>query len=156
MDGRKRCTASQLIAQLLDSSTSVTLTSLSHPSSLPHPSAKPRLFAPPVPLDGPISLFYQPRSSGSRYRTEFEELEFLGRGGGGQVVKARNRLDGHLYAVKKIRLPNDRISDQKILREVTIWSRMNHPKLVPPLPFPPFFFFFLSFGRSEVRGWDGY
>ena len=52
---------------------------------------------------------------------EFEELEFLGRGGGGQVVKARNRLDGHLYAVKKIRLPSDRASEAKLLREVTIW-----------------------------------
>ena len=38
--------------------------------------------------------------------------------------------DGHLYAIKKIRLPNDRASESKILREVTIWSRMNHPKCV--------------------------
>ena len=36
-------------------------------------------------------------------------------------MKARNRLDGHLYAVKKIRLPDDRASEIKILREVTIW-----------------------------------
>ncbi|GAA5921698.1 hypothetical protein JCM1841_007094 [Sporobolomyces salmonicolor] len=81
-------------------------------------------------IDGPSGFFWQPKVSGSRYRSEFEELEFLGRGGGGQVVKARNRLDGHLYAVKKIRLPNDRASEVKILREVTIWSRMNHPNIV--------------------------
>lgn len=51
-----------------------------------------------------------------------------GAGGGGFVVKARNVLDGHLYAVKKIKLPHDRASEAKLLREVTIWSRMNHPK----------------------------
>ncbi|KAL8287446.1 hypothetical protein RQP46_003304 [Phenoliferia psychrophenolica] len=78
----------------------------------------------------PSGFFWQPRQSGSRYRSEFEELEFLGRGGGGQVVKARNRLDGHLYAVKKIRLPNEKANEEKILREVTIWSRMNHPNIV--------------------------
>lgn len=81
-------------------------------------------------IDAQVGFFWQPRASGSRYRSEFEELEFLGRGGGGQVVKARNRLDGHLYAIKKINLPNDRASEAKILREVTIWSRMNHPKYV--------------------------
>lgn len=70
---------------------------------------------------GPVGFFWQPKASGSRYRSEFEELEFLGRGGGGQVVKARNRLDGSLYAIKKVRLPNDKASEQKILREVTIW-----------------------------------
>jgi len=64
---------------------------------------------PPVShnVEGPSGFFWQPRATArSRYRDEFEELEFLGKGGGGQVVKARNRLDGSLYAVKKIRLPN--------------------------------------------------
>lgn len=95
------------------------------------------LFSPSAPTNEPsksfdkqVGFFWQPRSLGSRYRQEFEQLEPLGRGGGGQVVKARNRLDGHLYAVKKIRLPDDRASEVKILREVTIWSRMNHPKYV--------------------------
>ena len=39
--------------------------------------------APPPPLDG----------NSSRYRTDFIELGVLGRGGGGEVVKVRNRLD---------------------------------------------------------------
>jgi translation initiation factor 2-alpha kinase 4 len=39
--------------------------------------------APPPPIDG----------SNSRYRTDFIELGVLGRGGGGEVVKVRNRLD---------------------------------------------------------------
>ncbi|BGP13397.1 hypothetical protein JCM10213_008556 [Rhodosporidiobolus nylandii] len=81
-------------------------------------------------VEAPSGFFYQPRTTVSRYRSEFEELEFLGKGGGGQVVKARNRLDGHLYAIKKIKLPDNPADEAKILREVTIWSRMNHPNIV--------------------------
>jgi serine/threonine protein kinase len=36
----------------------------------------------------------------SRYRNDFEELEDLGAGGFGAVVKARNRLDTKIYAIK--------------------------------------------------------
>ncbi|KAI9829616.1 MAG: hypothetical protein M1826_005506 [Phylliscum demangeonii] len=38
----------------------------------------------------------------SRYSNEFHELGRLGKGGFGEVFKARNKLDGQLYAVKKI------------------------------------------------------
>ncbi len=40
----------------------------------------------------------------SRYQNEYDEIETLGKGGFGQVFKARNRLDGQLYAIKKIKL----------------------------------------------------
>lgn len=40
----------------------------------------------------------------SRYANDFEELEFLGEGGFGQVLKVRNRLDSRLYAIKRISL----------------------------------------------------
>lgn len=36
-------------------------------------------------------------ASSSRYQTDFVELGLLGRGGGGEVVKARNRLDRRIY-----------------------------------------------------------
>ncbi|GAA5860143.1 hypothetical protein JCM8547_009200 [Rhodosporidiobolus lusitaniae] len=96
--------------------------------------ATPLVSPPPTQLsrsvEAPSGFFYQPKVPVSRYRSEFEELEFLGKGGGGQVVKARNKLDGHLYAVKKIRLPTDPVLASKMIREVTIWSRMNHSHVV--------------------------
>lgn len=67
----------------------------------------------------------------SRYKTDFKEIEFLGRGGFGEVVKARNILDGRYYAIKKIKLdPKDNATNDKILREVTTLSRLHHQFVV--------------------------
>ncbi|KAJ1992288.1 eukaryotic translation initiation factor 2-alpha kinase [Dimargaris cristalligena] len=67
----------------------------------------------------------------SRYRSDFEEIEFLGKGGYGEVVKARNKLDDRFYAVKKIKLdPRDVETNRKILREVTTLSRLHHEYVV--------------------------
>jgi hypothetical protein len=46
----------------------------------------------------------QQRRSRSRYVNDFEEIKVLGFGGFGKVVKARNRLDGRFYAVKRVKL----------------------------------------------------
>jgi translation initiation factor 2-alpha kinase 4 len=40
----------------------------------------------------------------SRYAGDFEELAKIGKGGFGQVLKVRNRLDGMLYAIKVIKV----------------------------------------------------
>ncbi|KAJ2383791.1 eukaryotic translation initiation factor 2-alpha kinase, partial [Coemansia sp. RSA 2559] len=67
----------------------------------------------------------------SRYRADFEEVEFLGKGGFGSVVKARNRIDGRFYAIKKIKLdPRDNEGSKKIFREVTTLSRLHHQNIV--------------------------
>ncbi|CAI5746461.1 unnamed protein product [Peronospora destructor] len=67
----------------------------------------------------------------SRYQGDFKELGLLGRGGGGEVVQVRNRLDRQLYAVKKIKLdPDDKTMKKKILREVKTISRMQHRHIV--------------------------
>lgn len=65
----------------------------------------------------------------SRYQADFEEVEFLGEGGFGKVVKAKNKLDGRFYAIKKIKLrPED--NEQKVFREVNALSRLNHQFIV--------------------------
>lgn len=65
----------------------------------------------------------------SRWKEDWEELELLGRGAFGSVVKARNKMDSRIYAVKKIRLRTSQ-SDQKIFREVDTLSRLNHRYIV--------------------------
>ncbi|GKY90546.1 hypothetical protein MPSEU_000028300 [Mayamaea pseudoterrestris] len=74
----------------------------------------------------------------SRYKSDFVEMGVLGRGGGGEVVKVRNRLDGRIYAVKKILLLQEAgrtaeaaaIQNQKLRREVTTISRLSHKNVV--------------------------
>ncbi|GAA5903646.1 hypothetical protein JCM6882_003009 [Rhodosporidiobolus microsporus] len=151
LEAKKRPNAARIAAQLAETSGSTTsggaAPSLHLSTTPPNPLqgwhhlangqrvATPLVSPPPTTqlsrsVEAPSGFFYQPRTTVSRYRSEFEELEFLGKGGGGQVVKARNRLDNHLYAIKKIRLPDDPGAAAKMIREVTIWSRMSHPNVV--------------------------
>ena len=70
----------------------------------------------------------------SRYSNEFEELQYLAKGGFGCVYKCRNRLDNIEYAVKKIILKlhgqQSNILFTKILREVTTLAMLTHPNIV--------------------------
>lgn len=67
----------------------------------------------------------------SRYVFDFQEVRALGRGGFGKVALCRNRLDGRLYAVKKVELPSDSPhAYSKILREVSALSRLTHSHIV--------------------------
>lgn len=83
-----------------------------------------------------LSLQRRPRldSSGvmpafSRYHQDFDEAGQLGRGGFGQVVKARNKLDGRFYAVKKIS-QTSAAALKDTLSEIMLLSRLNHPYVV--------------------------
>lgn len=67
----------------------------------------------------------------SRYYKEFEEIALVGWGGGGEVWMAIHRLDGRMYAVKKISLSSKDIQlNKKIKREVTTISRLLHTHVV--------------------------
>ncbi|KAI8614564.1 kinase-like domain-containing protein [Chytriomyces sp. MP71] len=68
--------------------------------------------------------------SASRYHADFEEVDFLGRGGFGSVVKARNRIDNRFYAVKKIKVDSKKAGGVKLLREVQTLSRLHHHNIV--------------------------
>lgn len=63
----------------------------------------------------------------SRYASDFVEAGRLGKGGFGEVVKARNKIDGRFYAVKKI--PQLSTSTDT-LQEIMLLSQLNHPYVV--------------------------
>lgn len=75
----------------------------------------------------------------SRFKQDFEQLQYLGSGAFGDVWKVRNRLDGMFYAIKKVRIgrfhdsrtaeelvANNKIVN-RILREVTTLGRIHSP-----------------------------
>ena len=77
----------------------------------------------------------------SRYRSEFKELSPLGKGGFGTVFQCSNMLDGREYAIKKILIElhadvagrvTKKFSQrlQRVLREVKILARLDHPNIV--------------------------
>ncbi|KAL4435382.1 hypothetical protein ABPG74_022865 [Tetrahymena malaccensis] len=67
----------------------------------------------------------------SAYRTNFEEIDQIGKGGFGQVYKVKNRLDSLNYAVKKIKLDiNQKELTKKTLKEVNFLSRLQHNHIV--------------------------
>lgn len=68
--------------------------------------------------------------SESRYLSDFEEVEFLGKGAFGVVVKARNKLDERFYAVKKIKLSSAAAEEERTMREIMALSRLDHPHIV--------------------------
>ncbi|KAI2782056.1 serine/threonine-protein kinase gcn2 [Daldinia loculata] len=65
----------------------------------------------------------------SRYKEDFVEEARLGKGGFGEVVKARKKLDGQIYAIKKI-TQRSQSSLTEILKEVRLLSQLSHPAVV--------------------------
>lgn len=67
----------------------------------------------------------------SRFLSDFVPLSILGKGAFGVVSKVRNRLDGGVYAVKKIKLDGGMgetgEGEEKTLREIGALARVNHP-----------------------------
>ncbi|VBB25904.1 unnamed protein product [Acanthocheilonema viteae] len=67
----------------------------------------------------------------SRLRNEFVFIEMLGKGGFGDVMLAKNKLDGNDYAIKRITLdPKDERFNRKVTREAKLFSKLNHPNVV--------------------------
>lgn len=67
--------------------------------------------------------------SSSRYNKDFVEDGRLGKGGFGEVFRARNKVDGQPYAIKKVKARSKAALDP-VLSEVTVLSRLNHPNVV--------------------------
>ncbi|KAK3499553.1 anticodon binding domain of tRNAs-domain-containing protein [Neurospora hispaniola] len=86
----------------------------------------------PMPQMTPQRMRHDSMSRGpmsSRYRQDYVEEARLGKGGFGEVVRARKMIDGHLYAIKKITQRSQETLSE-ILKEVRLLSQMNHPAVV--------------------------
>ncbi|XP_063963492.1 eukaryotic translation initiation factor 2-alpha kinase 3-like [Lytechinus pictus] len=66
----------------------------------------------------------------SRYLTDFEHTECLGKGGFGIVFRAKNKVDENSYAVKRITLPNREEARDKVLREARTLAILDHSGIV--------------------------
>ncbi|KAM7325054.1 hypothetical protein ACRRTK_015307 [Alexandromys fortis] len=61
----------------------------------------------------------------SRFQKDFEDIEEIGSGGFGQVFKAKHKIDGKTYAIKRVKY-----NTEKTVREVTALARLNHVNIV--------------------------
>ncbi|XP_058791921.1 eukaryotic translation initiation factor 2-alpha kinase-like [Phymastichus coffea] len=66
----------------------------------------------------------------SRYLTDYEPIDCLGRGGYGVVFEARNKIDDCNYAIKRIALPNSQYSRERVMREVKALAKLDHQNIV--------------------------
>ncbi|XP_040188349.1 eIF-2-alpha kinase GCN2 isoform X1 [Rana temporaria] len=76
------------------------------------------------------SFHIESQTQFSRYFNEFEELQMLGRGAFGAVIKVQNKLDGCYYAVKRVQINPASKQFRRIKGEVTLLSRLNHENIV--------------------------
>uniref|UniRef100_A0A8C8RLK2 eIF-2-alpha kinase GCN2 n=1 Tax=Pelusios castaneus TaxID=367368 RepID=A0A8C8RLK2_9SAUR len=76
------------------------------------------------------AFFTEAQRQFSRYYNEFEELQLLGKGAFGAVIKVQNKLDGCCYAVKRIQINPASKQFRRIKGEVTLLSRLNHENIV--------------------------
>lgn len=68
----------------------------------------------------------------SRYYREFEEISYVAGGGFGKVYKVRHKLDGTVYAVKKVTIKSHEIGRVlSHLAEVKTLAALNHNNIVP-------------------------
>ncbi|KAG5306395.1 E2AK4 kinase, partial [Pseudoatta argentina] len=98
--------------------------------SVPDHDEKEKNLEPEEP-DIDIQLHLPSMGRQSRIQNEFEVLKWLGKGAFGDVLKVRNKLDGGVYAIKRIELnPKKKQLNKNITREVKLLSRMNHENVV--------------------------
>ncbi|XP_045387205.1 eIF-2-alpha kinase GCN2 isoform X6 [Lemur catta] len=76
------------------------------------------------------AFFSETQRQFSRYFIEFEEIQLLGKGAFGAVIKVQNKLDGCCYAVKRIPINPASRHFRRIKGEVTLLSRLHHENIV--------------------------
>ncbi|XP_071513696.1 eukaryotic translation initiation factor 2-alpha kinase-like [Panulirus ornatus] len=120
------------------------------PALPPPPQAPPIIEAPQLScsvseLSGSEKTECSSPEYTSRYLTDFELVQCLGRGGFGVVFQVRNKLDENEYAVKRISLPSKKSSAERVKREVRALAKLNHPNIVR---------YYNSWLESPPPGWE--
>lgn len=127
-DERKRWSAEQLLEHSFIKTPLIHISPLNLPN-LPQEDEEKK--HQPEELDTDIRQYVSSLGGHSRIANEFEILEWLGKGAFGDVLKVKNKLDGGIYAIKRIKLnPKNKQLNKKITREVKLLSRMNHENVV--------------------------
>ena len=81
-----------------------------------------------APSDSPSELHM---TGLSRFKNDFDEATPLGKGGFGQVLRVRNKLDGRYYAIKRIKLNrSDMENNRRYMREVIALAQVHHDRVV--------------------------
>lgn len=93
----------------------------------------------------PVAMETRSSEYVSRYLTDFEPVQCLGRGGFGVVFEARNQVDDCNYAIKRIRLPNRELAREKVMREVKALAKLEHPGIIR---------YFNAWQESPPEGWQ--
>lgn len=117
--------------------------------------------ATPEPVDNNYllpAIEYQPKQSlsesngsdsldsfHSRFQTDFNMLECLGKGGFGVVFEAKNIIDDCNYAIKRIVLPKNKQSRERVMREVKTLANCEHQNIVR---------YFQAWVESPPPGWQ--
>ncbi|XP_073847435.1 pancreatic eIF-2alpha kinase [Musca autumnalis] len=81
----------------------------------------------------------------SRFQSDFDLMQCLGRGGFGVVFEAKNKLDDCRYAIKRITLPNKEESRVRVMREVKTLANCEHQNIVR---------YFQSWVEKPPPGWQ--
>ena len=79
----------------------------------------------PVSLP-PISINTSSLNAKSRYMNDFHEIKVLGKGSFGLVTLCQNRIDGRLYALKRIALSHQSQDLHKILRVFIFYFKVTY------------------------------
>ena len=66
--------------------------------------------------------------SKSRFLTDFNVIDKIGKGGFGSVFKVNNKLDNKIYAVKIVNVNSE--NKEVVLREVKNLSNLNHKHII--------------------------
>lgn len=81
----------------------------------------------------------------SRFQTDFDMLQCLGKGGFGVVFEVKNKIDDCNYAIKRIILPKNKQSRERVMREVKTLANCEHHNIVR---------YFQAWVESPPPGWQ--